>query len=323
MKIRLMDAMAAALLLLAPATGQGADASFAYQGLLLDANEHVLSERNHTVVFRLYDQASGGTCLWSCSTNVVLSETGLFSVELSGNASSGESLGDVLAANAARSLYIGLSVDGEKAEIEPRQRLLSVPQAFRAADSVGAQGDIAVSSNLVAAAADAGDTAVGSLTLTGEMKCVGPLMAGSLSVPNISVGGSISGNGAIPVGGILVWSGSTASIPDGWALCDGQNGTPNLSARFVLGAGGSYGVGAKGGSETVTLTVAQLPSHKHTYYAKGGQKALAWKDANEFYDKSGHYSKHANSPKTTSAGGGQAHPNMPPYYVLCYIMRIK
>ncbi len=318
MKIRLLDAIAAALLLLAPATGRGADISFAYQGLLLDAQEHVLSERNHSIVFRLYDQASGGTCLWSCTKNVFLSETGLFSVELSG-----EGLGEVFAANAKRTLYIGLSVDGEQAEIEPRQRLLSVPQAFWAADSVGAQGDISVSSNLVAAAADTGDTAVDSLALTGEMRCVGPLMAGSMSVPNISVGGSISGNGSIPIGGILVWSGSSASIPDGWVLCDGQNGTPDLRARFVLGAGGSYGVGAKGGSETVTLTVAQLPSHSHAYRATGGQKALAWKNANEFYDKSGHYSQHANSPATTSAGGGQPHPNMPPYYALCYIMRIK
>ena len=318
MKIGLLDAIAAALLLLAPATGRGADISFAYQGLLLDAQGHVLSERNHAVVFRLYDQASGGTCLWSCSKNVFLSETGLFSVELSG-----EGLGEVFAANATRTLYIGLSVDGEQAEIEPRQRLLSVPQAFWAADSVGAQGDITVGNRLVAAAADTGNTSVGSLTLTGGMRSEGPLMAGSLSVPNMSVGGSISGNGAIPVGGILVWSGSPASIPDGWALCDGQNGTPDLRARFVLGAGGSYGVGARGGSETVTLTVDQLPSHSHAYHFTGGQKALAWKDSNDFYDKSGHYSKHANSPATTSAGGGQAHPNMPPYYVLCYIMRIK
>ena len=321
MKIRLLDAMAAALLLLAPATGKGADASFAYQGCLLDASGAVLAERSHSITFRLYDQASGGTALWSCTRDVNLDEKGLFSVELSGNAASGESLGEVFAANAARTLFIGLSV-GDDAEIEPRQRLLSVPQAFWAADSVGAQGDIAVSSNLVSAAADTGTTSAGSLALANEMRCEGPLIAGSLSIANTSVGGSISGNGAIPVGGILIWH-DTTSIPDGWALCDGQNGTPDLRARFVVGAGGSYGVGAKGGSEEVTLTTDHLPSHSHTYTVFGGQKILAWKDVNDLYDRSGHYSKHANSPTTTSAGGGKAHSNMPPYYALCYIMRIK
>jgi microcystin-dependent protein len=68
----------------------------------------------------------------------------------------------------------------------------------------------------------------------------------------------------LPVGVIVMWSGSVANIPSGWALCDGTNGTPDLRGRFVVGAGGSYAVGANGGAETVTLTTAQIPAHGHS-----------------------------------------------------------
>lgn len=40
----------------------------------------------------------------------------------------------------------------------------------------------------------------------------------------------------IPGGGIIMWSGSIASIPQGWFLCDGNNGTPDLRNRFIVGA---------------------------------------------------------------------------------------
>ena len=44
----------------------------------------------------------------------------------------------------------------------------------------------------------------------------------------------------MPSRGIIMWSGTAADIPTGWALCDGTNGTPNLTDRFVLGAGKAY-----------------------------------------------------------------------------------
>lgn len=67
----------------------------------------------------------------------------------------------------------------------------------------------------------------------------------------------------IPSGGIIMWSGSIASIPAGWALCDGTSGTPNLQNRFVVGAGDTYAVDATGGANTVTLSTSQIPSHTH------------------------------------------------------------
>ena len=67
----------------------------------------------------------------------------------------------------------------------------------------------------------------------------------------------------VPAGIITIWSGSTASVPSGWALCDGANGTPDLRDRFIVGAGSAYAVGATGGSNTVTLDETQIPGHTH------------------------------------------------------------
>jgi microcystin-dependent protein len=72
------------------------------------------------------------------------------------------------------------------------------------------------------------------------------------------------GNGITPIGGIIMWSGAVSSIPSGWALCNGANGTPNLRNRFIVGAGGNYNPGDTGGSNSVTLTTSQIPAHSHT-----------------------------------------------------------
>jgi microcystin-dependent protein len=64
-------------------------------------------------------------------------------------------------------------------------------------------------------------------------------------------------------GMIMMWSGSTANVPQGWAICNGQSGTPDLRNRFIVGAGSSYSTGNTGGSDTVQLRVEQLPIHDH------------------------------------------------------------
>lgn len=79
-------------------------------------------------------------------------------------------------------------------------------------------------------------------------------------------------NSPVPSGFIGMWSGSIASIPGGWFLCDGANGTPDLRNRFIVGAGVlgvgvEYAVGATGGAKEVALTEAQLPSHTHVISA--------------------------------------------------------
>jgi hypothetical protein len=79
-----------------------------------------------------------------------------------------------------------------------------------------------------------------------------------------------TGFGYVPQGGIIMWSGSVASIPTGWFLCDGTNGTPNLQNRFIVGAGDTHAPGATGGADSVTLAETNLPSHTHSFSATTG-----------------------------------------------------
>lgn len=77
-----------------------------------------------------------------------------------------------------------------------------------------------------------------------------------------------SAGGTVPRGGIIMWSGSAATIPPGWALCDGTAGTPNLSDRFIVGSGPVYGAagtyaGTTGNSVSFTISTAQMPAHRH------------------------------------------------------------
>ena len=74
---------------------------------------------------------------------------------------------------------------------------------------------------------------------------------------------SFSAPSAFVSGMIIIWSGSTANIPTGFVLCDGQNSTPDLRNRFVVGAGNNYNPGDTGGADSVTLTEAQMPQHNH------------------------------------------------------------
>ena len=73
----------------------------------------------------------------------------------------------------------------------------------------------------------------------------------------------------IPQGGIIMWSGLIASIPTGWNLCDGTNGTPDLRDRFIVGAGSSYDRNDTGGADSVQLTENEMPSHNHSMDSAG------------------------------------------------------
>ena len=70
----------------------------------------------------------------------------------------------------------------------------------------------------------------------------------------------------VPSGVIMMWSGAEGAIPSGWYLCNGQNSTPDLRNKFIVGAGSgsSYSVGNTGGANSVTLSTSQIPAHSHT-----------------------------------------------------------
>jgi hypothetical protein len=87
---------------------------------------------------------------------------------------------------------------------------------------------------------------------------------------------------AIPAGLITMWSGSIATIPAGWALCNGTSGTPDLRSRFIVGAGSTYTPGNTGGSADAIVvahthtgtTGNQSNDHAHGFSATtGGQSA--------------------------------------------------
>ncbi len=142
----------------------------------------------------------------------------------------------------------------------------------------------------------------------------------------------------VPKGGIIMWSGTIANIPTGWVLCDGSNGTPNLIAKFIRGvATNSTNPGTTGGSDTHTLTTAEMPAHTHT------DSGHTHANSSWSYQNSGDPSSNAKHLPTTgssggststqgvsvgtgtaniqSTGGGQAHENRPAFYEIAYIMR--
>ena len=149
--------------------------------------------------------------------------------------------------------------------------------------------------------------------------------------------------GITPIGGIILWSGSTASIPSGWALCDGSNGTPDLRNKFIVGAGSTYNVNATGGSADAIVVShthgsGTLSAADHTHSFKASNRAGdedAWSNTNKAFvgdlDNSAFTQSGTNkifgsgslsvSGSTASQGSSGTNANLPPYLALAYIMR--
>ena len=158
---------------------------------------------------------------------------------------------------------------------------------------------------------------------------------------------SIISNG-VPAGVIVLWSGSEDNIPTGWTLCNGQNGAPDLRDRFVVGAGASYAVDETGGAAGVALSVAQLPSHGHgagtlsaqeagththsytydsvtengTDFSGSGNRIAGDVSSESATTQSAGAHTHTVGGTTGVTGSGAEHENRPPYYALCYIMKL-
>jgi hypothetical protein len=174
----------------------------------------------------------------------------------------------------------------------------------------------------------------GTVDITGAFKLDGS--AGTSGQVLLSAGGSNTptwGN-AFVAGMIMLWSGSSATIPSGWLLCDGSNSTPDLRNRFVVGATSTYAVGATGGSadaivvshtHTATSTVTDS-GHLHTLpFSDGG--TIGGGGALPGFRGSGSYNTSTATTGITvattnaSSGSSGTNANLPPYYALCYIMK--
>ena len=122
---------------------------------------------------------------------------------------------------------------------------------------------------------------------------------------------------AMPVGSIVMFNGKAEEIPSGWAICNGENGTPNLIDRFILAS--SY-AGGTGGNSQITLSVSQLPPHRHRlkkcWYGKSDnaddRQVVRWDDSVSTNDQI----------LTEETGFGLPINIMPPYYRLIYIMKV-
>lgn len=137
----------------------------------------------------------------------------------------------------------------------------------------------------------------------------------------------------IPSGVIVMWSGSVASIPTGWFLCDGTNSTPDLRARFVVGAGSTYNPADTGGSadaivvsHTHTATsVVTDPGHFHTYTAPVGTDDAGFTgsvvDSTVTANTGNAVTGITVATTIATAGSSGTNANLPPYYALAYIMK--
>ena len=149
---------------------------------------------------------------------------------------------------------------------------------------------------------------------------------------------------SIPTGLISLWSGSIGSIPSGWNLCDGSNGTPNLTDRFIVGAGSSYAVNGTGGASTASLVTANMPNHTHTatstvtdpshshgstvgsgFISNGGGEQLAGGNNLNFGRPTTTATASTGITVATtnaSVGSGTSFSILNPYYALAYIMKL-
>jgi microcystin-dependent protein len=145
-------------------------------------------------------------------------------------------------------------------------------------------------------------------------------------------------------GMIMLWSGSVASVPTGWVLCNGSNSTPDLRDRFVVGAGSGYAVGATGGSANAIVVAhthsinfnTSTASANHTHSIPGDGALCVNAGSTQGYDPGGFFGNiglgsstgangadhvHGVSGNTDSTGSSATNANLPPYYALAYIMK--
>jgi microcystin-dependent protein len=138
------------------------------------------------------------------------------------------------------------------------------------------------------------------------------------------------------LGSIVIWSGSTLDIPEGWALCDGQNGTPDLRNRFIIGAGNTYNVGDTGGNADAVLvththtgstdtSATHLHGHSRLSTTNPGTNGRYWfpVDILGTNTNTGAAGAHTHTVDLETVGEDPTNKNLPPYFALCYIQQIS
>ena len=209
-------------------------------------------------------------------------------------------------------------------------------------DNVAVNGTLSVTGNTAL-----GSTTVSSLTANGTINAgSNTINAGTINATtSVNVGtteitaskvkaAAFEGPGITPVGGIIMWSGTT--VPTGWALCDGSGETPDLRGRFIVGAGQNsspdlretenptYQIDDKGGINKYALEPNEMPRHNHSTTFRTKTSSGNQDQSNLGYEQGG-----GDTTIPSSYAGGNTsgqtvpHENRPPYYVLAFIMRVQ
>jgi len=283
-----------------------------YRGKLYESGTPVTGIRN--IRFMIFDTPTGPGLLWDSGVQVIQVNNGYYNYTLGTNIP--------IPSNIFTNDFLYLEVEVEGTALSPRERLVSVGYSFNAdmVDGLHANQVSPWKKNSTNLFYNNGNIGIGTANPEKKLHIEGEA---------ISVVGGVT-NYMVPKGAIIMWSGSLVSIPPGWALCDGSNGTPDLRDRFIVGAGSSYSVGSTGGEATHILTIAEMPSHSHTIFDPGHRHEIGdgnsggtfWKAV---FDSSG--SSYLSGIAMTgitinSTGGNAAHENRPPYYALAYIMKL-
>jgi len=139
----------------------------------------------------------------------------------------------------------------------------------------------------------------------------------------------IAGNG-VPSGGVIMWSGSVTNIPAGWALCDGSKGTPNLTDKFIIAAGGQYPVGTNNPAPFHTHGTGTylVPPHTHGMNYQGGTVGWNASRGSSSTDQDAVPRGQLNTYDTAASAalplsgvsGGSV--SVPPFYALAFIMKL-
>ena len=269
------------ILIAGPAFGQTPQ-QIPYQAVARSSAGNLIANQTIAVRFTIHDGTAAGPAVFQELQHATTNEFGLFTI----NIGSISSLSAVSWGSGAKFMQVEIdTANGTAFTDMGTQQMLSVPYALYALSSgngagptgaTGANGTNGINGATGSTGATGANGATGATGPTGAnglngadgtngangaTGATGPTGANGTDGINGVTGPTGPGGpsaGAVPIGGIILWSGSVASIPAGWQLCDGTNLTPDLRDKFVVGAGSSYAVNATGGNATHTHSTPAL-----------------------------------------------------------------
>lgn len=283
-----------------------------YQGKLTDSSGKPVSDGTYTITFRIYEQESGGSPLWS-ETQTITVQKGIFSTQI----------GATKDLNLAfdKPYFLGIQV-GTDTEMSPRQRLSSAAYAFKATNATEATHAISA------------DT----LTDPTKLLSTGVMLPWAGSEANVPSGWLLCDGRAASRATYLNLFNVIGTI---YGIGDGSTtfNLPDLRGKFPLGKDNMGGtsadrvtapeadnLGQGAGEENHTLTVDEIPGHSHREIASDGRVIYLSGDTyggdyNKLMPTSTHGIGQYPPLETASKGGGNPHNNMPPYVTLNWIIK--